>query len=124
MSKTKHTPTPWKVAANLDKDFPFRVDGQPTEETPCGFSPCLVFGNGTSNRGVAKANATHIVSCVNAHDDLVAALKRLLSEAVPAACDCRGGGDNIVKMTDREWEAVVSASDQARAALKKCGGID
>jgi hypothetical protein len=103
--KTQHTPTPWKVVPNLYKDFPLRIDGQPTEETPCGFSPCAVFGDGTRNRGVAEANAARIVACVNAHDELVKAL------------------ENLVRPLSRGWKVddMPARIAEAEAALAKCG---
>jgi hypothetical protein len=57
-----------------------------------------VSGGPTDDREVAEANAAFIVRAVNAHDDLVKALRRALADEL---------GDN--------WQAA------ARAALSKAG---
>jgi hypothetical protein len=68
-----------------------------------------------------KATADHIALCANTHDELLKALESLLCDAVPVACDCRRG-TNVVEMTDAEWDMVVVATKQARAAIAKARG--
>jgi hypothetical protein len=52
----KHTPTPWRVG-----DAGFTVFGPKTDQpSPVTIAPCK-----------SKANAAHIVKCVNLHDELV-----------------------------------------------------
>jgi hypothetical protein len=74
----KHTPTPWHaisqgmshfIAQKSDSEFRFAI-AKVFEGTyhPDGLAAA---------RAEAKANAAHIVRCVNAHDELVAALVEL-----------------------------------------------
>jgi hypothetical protein len=60
-----------------------------------------VSGGPTDDREVAEANAAFIVRAVNAHDDLVKALRTVIDEKAPLY-----------------WEQKV---DMARAALSKAG---
>lgn len=68
MSEAKHTPTPWRLA----KSAVIEIRG--VSQTP------VVSWSGfdDSNRTTAehKANAAFIVRACNAHDDMVAALRR------------------------------------------------
>lgn len=69
---SKHTPTPWESQNNVifgdvdnpehDGDSPYigKLEGQLEDDN--------------------KANAAHIVKCVNVHDELLEALKGLLDE--------------------------------------------
>jgi hypothetical protein len=59
---TSHTPTPWEVCGHYIRPK-LPESGIQIAEFP------LFLEN-------HKANAAHIVRCVNAHDDLVAALQR------------------------------------------------
>lgn len=66
MTKTKHSPTPWRV----DGDAVVAHGGGPDL---VALSPA---NDGWEESGAMfAANAEHIVRCVNAHDDLVAGLK-------------------------------------------------
>jgi len=93
MTDTKHTPTPWtqddtvitrnsRVIASV-RDL--CTDSQLPED---------------------RANAAHIVRCVNAHDELVAALRNLVDETDHSIAK---GGTLMVTL------------DAARAALAKAG---
>jgi hypothetical protein len=70
------TPRPWRVTPAYQgpltdkfKSTPFAIGGAD------GFEPCLILGDGKLNAGTAEANAQLIVTAVNAHDALVAAIK-------------------------------------------------
>ena len=94
---TAHTPTPWRVG-----DAGHTVFGPPNG-TP---SPAVI----TTTRGLHPANSAHIVRCVNAHDDLVAALTfitRCAKMKGPVGTTCYIISD--------------AAMDSARAALAKVG---
>ncbi len=67
--ESKHTPTPWVVAAGSDTVYAGPI-----------FVCDLELDDGDLE--VMAANAEHIVLCVNAHDGLVAALESILEEAV------------------------------------------
>ena len=60
--ETKHTPTPWIHLEGGDGHFSITGDGKEVAFTP----PDYPFVH-------ARANAAHIVRCVNSHDDLLAA---------------------------------------------------
>jgi len=112
--KQKHTPTPWEVGRNTHE-----IPGIWTKRGKV----VVLFGgqNGEDDHGMPKyektdkgeANAAHIVKCVNAHDQLVAALRTqrdtcgFVAESMPAkhrklAMACR--------------EAMLSAQEALKAA--------
>jgi hypothetical protein len=64
---TNHTPTPWRVTTT--------AYGRPLIESSDGTEICKLF----SYNSEGYATADHIVRCVNAHDELVAALEYALS---------------------------------------------
>lgn len=67
----KHTPTPWKTNTAIHPDDQvFSADGAIVAD--CKWTK--------HNPDIRSANAEHIVRCVNAHDDLAAALEELLAE--------------------------------------------
>jgi hypothetical protein len=66
---TEHTPTPWMVEATARA---FYIAAGESE---------LVGSTTIDDTG--KANAEHIVRCVNLHDELVAALTGILESYVP-----------------------------------------
>jgi hypothetical protein len=97
---TSHTPTPWRNGKKYKSDI-YTGDGSKTIAR-------VIFGNILSSQ--AAADAAHIVHYVNAHDDLVAALKFMISEfksAISAAT--QGNGD----------PEIYAGLIQARAALAK-----
>jgi hypothetical protein len=98
MSETqKHTPTPWRASkARKSSNFGAYVAFVQTVDPASVLAK--VSGGPTDDREVAEANAAFIVRAVNAHDDLVKALRRALADEL---------GDN--------WQAA------ARAALSKAG---
>lgn len=101
MNETKHTPTPWFVSQYLD-------DGR------WG----IVKGDGEIVIGLAErlteANARFIVTAVNAHDDLVAAVKAM-EEHLSALCVM--ARDNTLY----KWNSAgtVKTIHEARELLKK-----
>ena len=68
---SKHTPTPWHTMHNK------------LESSICGEGQFVarVDGSETQTREEGEANADHIVKCVNAHDELVAALRDVLADS-------------------------------------------
>lgn len=80
---TKHTPTPWHTAEEWSNQY----DAAVIAGGPNSFVLAGAFYMGGTDQ--AKANAAHIVRCVNAHEALVAACK-----------DClEGRGDWVAAMT-------------------------
>lgn len=73
-NETKHTPLPWV----LDHRFAGGVLIHPDDNEFLTVAKVLGFDNDE-----AKANAAFIVRAVNAHDDLIAALERLLQIVPP-----------------------------------------
>lgn len=107
MADSKHTPLPWRFApagGNMSKNYaqPFAI-AQAGEANLIG--GC--FGDVRGGHDVAEANAAFIVRAVNAHDELVGALR----EGVEIE-----QGD----LVGREWkEAVHAWLSKARAAIAK-----
>jgi hypothetical protein len=75
-----HTPTPWRVT-----DADCCTDGDDVKATILADSGRLICHIDRDYRAPAEANAAHIVRCVNAHDELIAALRYAL--------DCAERGD-------------------------------
>ena len=67
------TKRPWKMVklSEKDRDFAYRIDGAEK------FSPCLVYRDGTLNKGTSEANARLIIKAVNNFDAVLEALKRI-----------------------------------------------
>jgi hypothetical protein len=99
MAEGKHTPTPWRIS-ETDAAVVLAAD----HKDPFGIryavafcEPCVPL-NGDGDYG--QFNAAQIVRAVNAHDDLVAALKQCASELgvihhadgdmAHAECHCAG----------------------------------
>lgn len=68
--EARHTPTPWRVTRRHYKSLPHLVG-------PNGRYVMNAAPRGTYHRSevLQVADAEHIVRCVNAHDELVAALR-------------------------------------------------
>ena len=95
-----HTPTPWAIGYGGMAGDDFAIITSKFAEYPiCHLEP----------RGYLKANAGHIVRCVNAHDYLVAALEKLCAD-----CD----GDALGTVKAPSWAVLCSAT----AALAKAKG--
>lgn len=109
-----HTPTPWEVEAPNSKTEEFeewRHTNKYSVRGPCPQgSPCISFQicQLSSVNSNEAEDAAHIVKCVNAHDDLVKALKA--SVAILEKID-----------TLRHISPEFDALDNARAALAKAG---
>jgi hypothetical protein len=97
---TNHTPTPWE---NQDGISIFSADDHEIANT----------SRRHLSNAEACANAAHIVRCVNAHDELVAAL-----EAVADAIYEYGNTD-VDDIARAQWSKVIDAGHAARAALEK-----
>lgn len=68
-----HTPTPWIADDSDEANIMIRRASWCLDQ---GGDICAIYHFGE----LGKANAAHIVRCVNAHDDLVAALKDCIRE--------------------------------------------
>jgi hypothetical protein len=70
---SKHTPTPWKRAGRQPDNHGVNI----VDYRGFLVAQARAAGGGWSD---AKSNAAHIVRCVNAHDELVAALRSLAEQ--------------------------------------------
>ena len=103
-----HTPTPWMVGS-----------------APMGkYAQIQSLGNGflkiaaVAPSADRNSNAAHIVKCVNAHDELVAALRNLIGAASIAPSGDGGYSTDGVYGTDGILAIHLAVSD-ARAVLAK-----
>ena len=106
ISKPQHSPTPWFLSW---EDGKYGVVGSDTE----GKCVCTVFNDGGEREPTRKANAKHIVHCVNNHDALVEAL-----EAAEGHLEYCGYGDR--------WESSCAHNaglpEKIKQALAKAKG--
>lgn len=102
MKQDDHAPTPWNVS--VDQKHP--VLGATEIRDVRGR---LIEWIGQSGRSDNEANAAHIVKCVNAHDELVAEMRRLLDHFETWA------RDHSTDATAETWAIIYCA----RAALTK-----
>jgi len=57
-SPVTHTPGPWHIEPCIWGGYPLRISGPGDSAGAAGmFSPALILGDGTHNRGTAEANA-------------------------------------------------------------------
>ena len=84
---TNHTPGPWTVSEG--------ATGERTVIWAKGAYLARIDGNCGQSQADREANAAHIVRCVNAHDELVAAL-----EAITAAVDSWQDDDQPMDASD------------------------
>lgn len=70
-NETKHTPTPWDK--EVIEDIWIKGVGKVFAEGKIGIDAVIAIVSGTT-----KADAAHIVKCVNMHDELVKAIRGLL----------------------------------------------
>ena len=98
----KHTPTPYKQLGH--------------RATGIGSACGKIIGFVSSNNPEDLANLSFIVQACNSHDDLVAALQRLM----------RAFEADYEQMPDIDirtsWQTNSQAIEQARAALKRAKG--
>jgi hypothetical protein len=113
MSATqKHTPTPWRAGSYSSiVGVPIMAQPDPKQNT------IIVAGTRSAAattpdgfRAEVEANAAFIVRAVNAHDDLVKALRELI-ESMPAE-------GQAVPRANTLWRGMMT---RARAALSKAG---
>lgn len=100
----KHTKTPWQVGPERENDTSARL-----------FSGSRYIGavwNSDENINQARANAEHIVRCVNAHDALVAALRDCVREI------------RVMRRVQRCEFIDSTACDAATQALRDAGVDD
>jgi hypothetical protein len=103
---TKHTPGPWKVVyGNKARKF-HEASIRPVKSPIKGL--ILPIASVKIYRGLIDDNAAHIVRCVNAHDDLLLALKNML--------DLRDAVMRSECLPDRPEVEVIRS---ARAAIAK-----
>jgi hypothetical protein len=109
---TRHTPGPWSIQTRKDGlgALPDRNSLEIVHNYANGGGQQIVVGNHTGIDCLNPANAAHIVCCVNAHDDLLAACQKLIDLAGRA-------GD--------EWEAEILGDNlkPIRAAIAKATGV-
>ena len=99
-----HTPTPWWFCEEsfYIKSEEGNQDGIPTH-----------IANVSGAGGEMRANAAHIVHCVNAHADLLAALEEI-----------RPMADNASYSIGTPVNTLIAIAEIATAALAKARGTD
>lgn len=104
-STSQHTPTPWHS---------YEKAGMPTEllvRWRVGDPQFCVAGIALSGDSrIDEANAAHIVSCVNAHDALVAALREIAGRPEHEPSDYEGA---------HERDEIVAIARAALAEVDK-----
>jgi hypothetical protein len=101
-----HTPTPW-VALPTAFNEGFTISAQPSPVLR-GFTKQIAFVGDKADEET-KANAAFIVKAVNAHDELVAALKGCL--------------DALLSSTEEDADYVEAMIRRSNAALAKAGAL-
>jgi hypothetical protein len=118
MEKPTHTPTPWKVTnlrSRPNQSFRIAASGIGVAETIEDHD--IVDG---------LANAEHIVLCVNAHDDLVAALANLMDQLegigiyIPGE-DAGQWADAAGLSFSKAEQAIAKLEGGANAGCDRCG---
>ena len=93
--QVKHTPTPWKLAADGRTIYTSMAQGFP--DNIIASTARSIYGQ----VGDPKANAEHIVRCVNSHDALLEACQRALaldtSVTQGEECELREGYRNMLR---------------------------
>lgn len=106
-TEAKHTPTPWVVEENVRAGGIMHLAvtnrAAAPDWMPCSITPMHMV------REVDRANAEHIVRCVNLHDELVTALRAALS-----------GSDD----TSVNFKHLMDAVPLMRAVLAKAEGSE
>lgn len=97
-----HTPTPWIVKEKQKGRF-YRIMSEDNKSIAD-----VWLGNDGDQSQPVKQDAEHIVKCVNAHDDLVNALKGIL----PLKGACPDG------IWDNEWKAIENILNQLENVKK------
>lgn len=97
-AKQAPTPTPWRTA--IRRGYVTIMAGPETDTT------CIADLSSAPTYAERVANAERIVLAVNAHDDLLAALRTLLA-------------DMEAEYRDRNGDADHDGMDKARAAIAK-----
>lgn len=109
--KMTATPRPWALDTNEDGDV-FGVNAPDAELIVCDPPPAHFV----KSRAAWEANAALIVKAVNAHDDLVAALKAAEGYLLNAKIDLETGAPKRTAIQTIEGGLKV-----VRAALAKAG---
>lgn len=102
-----HTPTPWEVYQQM---YYFQICPEDNKLFTIATCPSETWGGFDGPR--ARANAAHIVRCVNAHDTLMAALQ-------DAYDDLNFDGTYTAKELLKTIEEVRSNITKALAAAEK-----
>lgn len=117
-----HTPEPWIQEATYQgalsdrwREFPIKISGEK-------FDVCLLFGDGTKNRGVTAANAARIVACANAMQGVAspaAELAQLRRKVAAAEVMASALGNTRVWLLapDLGEESLQLVDNRAKAAL-------
>lgn len=101
----QHTQTPWRVDPNYSSDI-IGGDGRDVAETS-------LSEGWQRGEEVSAANAAHIVTCVNAHDDLLAALREARAWGVAACTD--SGSDDLRQKARVDVDQIDAAIAKATA---------
>lgn len=117
MAESKHTPGPLSVINKVGPRRPIAV--ATTNDAPKqGVVALMDMKSVRIDRAEQIANAEHIVRCVNAHDDMLAALERIASDQTVFELDGADEGWDVESLAS--WhESNVNA---ARAAIAKAKG--
>lgn len=110
MSNTKHTPTSWRVGVNQHGGAHVvsaaGVDSELICEMPGGGNCGMQLND--LGKECSLANAARIVKCVNAHDELVEALRTLRAEVADMESRAGWAGNGGRQMADAVLAKVQS----------------
>jgi putative intracellular protease/amidase len=116
--KIKHTPAPWSVNKSDQCSIMIHKEcgnGVIIKIADVEYDPSLLPAD-DPNASSHKANAEHIVKCVNAHDELVEALATASAYLRSAAKDLRNAN---LTGTPSYLEIVAEKNDALIAKLKE-----
>lgn len=105
----EHSPTPWVVSDHME-DTPathLRIWSPQDKSIEAWPEVAVCYADDDLPIQEMEANAEHIVRCVNAHDELVAALKWISD--VPDINEYHPRGNAIAEMRQRAKDALRSA---------------
>ena len=104
---SKHTPGPWTITTGAEGNT---LVTSPHDKDGIDDDVCLVYGGNDKDPETMGANARLIAAA----PELLAALKRTLSNAIGHACDARGDDCNF-----EDWPWVQQAREAINNATKE-----